>query len=36
VIGILNHRPNGPCFNTEIILDEVELALREHVTPGTP
>ena len=36
VIGILNRRPNGPCFNTEIVLDEVEAALREHVIPGTP
>ena len=31
VIGILNRRPHGPCFNTEIILDEVEQALREHI-----
>jgi len=36
VIGVLNRRPNGPCFNTEIILDEVEAALREHVIPGSP
>ena len=36
VIGVLNHRPHGPCFNTEIILDEVEAALREHVVAGTP
>jgi hypothetical protein len=36
VIGILNRRPHGPCFNTEIILDEVEQALREHVVPGIP
>jgi hypothetical protein len=35
VIGILNRRPHGPCFNTEIILDEVEAALREHVISGT-
>lgn len=33
VIGVLNRRPHGPCFNTEIILDEVEQALREHVIP---
>jgi uncharacterized protein len=31
VIGVLNHRPNGPCFNTRIILDEVCLALDEHI-----
>jgi hypothetical protein len=36
VIGLLNRRPHGPCFNTEIILDEVEAALREHVVAGTP
>jgi hypothetical protein len=36
VIGILNRRPHGPCFNTEIILDEVEAALHEHVIIGTP
>ncbi len=36
VIGVLNRRPHGPCFNTEIILDEVEQALREHILPGTP
>jgi len=34
VIGILNHRPDGPCFNTSIVLCEVEAALQEHiVTP---
>lgn len=31
VIGILNSRPNGPCFNTQIILSEVAQALDEHV-----
>jgi uncharacterized protein len=31
VIGILNRRPHGPCFNTHIILDEVSRALDEHV-----
>jgi len=36
VLGILNRRPHGPCFNTEIVLDEVEAALREHVVAGTP
>lgn len=36
VIGVLNSRPHGPCFNTEIILDQVEQALREHVVAGTP
>ncbi len=31
VIGVLNHRPNGPCFNTHIVLDEVRGVLDEHV-----
>ena len=31
VIGVLNHRPNGPCFNTHIVLDEVRSVLDEHV-----
>jgi hypothetical protein len=31
VIGILNRRPHGPCFNTEIVLAEVEQVLREQV-----
>ena len=33
VIGVLNYRPQGPCFNTKIILPEVEKALDEHVLP---
>jgi len=36
VIGILNRRPHGPCFNTEIVLDEVEAALREHIVATPP
>lgn len=28
VIGILNKRPNGPCFNTEIDVEEVEQAIK--------
>ena len=31
VIGVLNHLPNGPCFNTNIVLDEVRSALQEHI-----
>jgi uncharacterized protein len=31
VIGILNRRPHGPCFNTTILLAEVRKALDEHV-----
>jgi len=33
VIGVLNHRPNGPCFNTSVILEEVRFVLDEHVLP---
>ena len=36
VIGVLNRRPHGPCFNTHIVLDEVERALDEHVAPPLP
>jgi hypothetical protein len=36
VIGVLNRRPHGPCFNTVIMLDEVEQALCAHVVTGTP
>lgn len=35
VIGVLNHRPNGPCFNTGVVLDEVRKTLDEHVLPVT-
>jgi len=34
VIGVLNHRPHGPCFNTHIVLDEVRRVLDEHVLPA--
>ncbi|GAB4171810.1 MAG: DUF116 domain-containing protein [Geothermobacteraceae bacterium] len=33
VIGVLNHRPHGPCFNTHVIMDEVRQALSAHVLP---
>jgi len=36
VIGILNRRPHGPCFNTHIILSELEQAIDDHVESGTP
>ena len=36
VIGVLNHRPNGPCFNTHIVLDEVAQALDEHLARRSP
>ncbi|PLY01211.1 MAG: hypothetical protein C0624_10950 [Desulfuromonas sp.] len=31
VIGVLNHRPNGPCFNTGVVFAEMEGVLREHI-----
>lgn len=31
VIGVLNKRPHGPCFNTQVLLPEVEKALEEYV-----
>lgn len=34
VVGILNRRPHGPCFNTNVILGEVQQALQEHVMPA--
>lgn len=34
VVGILNKRPNGPCFNTSILLPEVEQALQAYVIPA--
>ena len=33
VVGILNTRPHGPCFNTQVLLPEVEQALAEYVIP---
>ena len=31
VIGVLNRRPHGPCFNTNVVLAEVEKALDDHL-----
>lgn len=28
VLGVLNYRPNGPCFNTKVAVEEVETAIR--------
>ena len=33
VVGVLNRRPHGPCFNTIIVQNEVRQALEEHVLP---
>jgi len=34
VYGILNTRPFGPCFNTQVSLDQLESALRYFIFPG--
>lgn len=35
VYGVFNHRPQGPCYNTEIDLAEVKRVLDAHVLPGS-
>lgn len=35
VYGVFNHRPQGPCYNTEIDLAEVERVLDAHVLPDS-
>jgi hypothetical protein len=35
VYGIFNHRPHGPCFNTGLPLEEVELAMLHFIRPAT-
>ncbi|OEH85753.1 hypothetical protein BHU72_02935 [Desulfuribacillus stibiiarsenatis] len=29
VLGVLNVRPNGPCFNTQVIFEEIEIAIEQ-------
>jgi len=36
VFGILNHRPNGPCFDTQVDLDRVEQAVRAFLAEAPP
>ena len=31
VIGVLNQRPHGPCFNTQVVLAELETTLDEYL-----
>ena len=31
VIGVLNERPNGPCYNTRVDMKKVETAIQEFV-----
>ncbi|NLU49852.1 MAG: DUF116 domain-containing protein [Syntrophomonadaceae bacterium] len=35
VMGVLNSRPNGPCLNTEVSIDEVEKAIETILKGGT-
>jgi hypothetical protein len=35
VIGILNDRPNGPCFNTKVDIDKVRDAIADFLEPKT-
>lgn len=34
VFGIINHRPNGPCYDTQVDLDKVEEALKIFLVPS--
>jgi hypothetical protein len=34
VLGVLNQRPEGPCYNTRVDLDQVELAIRFFLVKG--
>lgn len=36
VIGVLNIRPHGPCFNTQVNLDQVETAVRHFIEKQSP
>lgn len=36
VFGVLNHRPHGPCFDTEVDVDRIEQALRVFLGLAAP
>jgi hypothetical protein len=36
VFGIINHRPHGPCFDTQVNLQRVEDALKTFIIPVSP
>jgi hypothetical protein len=36
VFGIINHRPHGPCYDTEVDLERVEEALKLFLMPPAP
>jgi hypothetical protein len=36
VIGILNERPNGPCFNTKVDIQKVKDAILDFLEPKSP
>lgn len=35
VFGVLNSRPHGPCYDTQVDLEKVEEALKTFLVPGT-
>lgn len=36
VYGVINHRPHGPCYDTQVNLVRVEEALQTFLVPGAP
>ena len=34
VFGIINHRPHGPCYDTQVDLEKVEQALTTFLVPA--
>jgi len=34
IFGILNQRPHGPCYDTQVDLEKVEEALKTFLLPG--
>ena len=35
-VGVLNIRPNGPCYNTHVDIDELKAALAAIIEPAEP
>ncbi len=35
VFGVINHRPHGPCYDTQVDLEKVEEALQTFLVPST-
>ena len=36
IYGVINHRPHGPCYDTQVNLERVEEALQTFLVPGAP